>query len=88
MQLAMMPAAERDRELITDFGLNARGWAKRKWCGGRMTSANKAGLRSDKPQVGIAPTFGLGQGEHALVDLGVGASGISGASGGAGGVGS
>ena len=71
MQLAMMPAAERNCELITDFE------AQRPWLGeaqvvrvGRMTSANKAGLGSDEPQVRfIAPTFGLGQGEDALVDL-------------------
>ena len=72
MQLAMMPAAKRDRELITDFeAQRARLGEAQVVRVGRMASANKAWLRSDKPQVRfIAPTFGLGQGEHALVDLG------------------
>ena len=72
MQLAMMPATKRNCELITDFEAQCARLGKAQVVRiGRMTAANKAWLRSDKPQVGfIAPTFGLGQGEHALVDLG------------------
>ena len=71
MKLPVMAAAKRNRELVADFE------AKRSWLSkpqvmwiGWLPAADQAGLRSNEFQVSFVPkTFGLGNGQNALVDF-------------------
>ena len=75
VDLAVMPPAERHRELIADLT------AQRAWLGktqmmriGGHTTANQAGLLDDEPDVRpIADAAGFGVAQFALVDAGGGA---------------
>ena len=71
MQLPVMTAAERDRELVADFETEGSGLREPEVMRiGRLPPADQAGLRVDEPQMGfVAQPFGLGDGEKALIDL-------------------
>jgi hypothetical protein len=71
VQLTMMVAAKRYRELITDFKAQGPGLCKAQVMRiGWLTAADKTGLRRNKPQVGfVTKPFGFGNGQNALVDL-------------------
>ena len=70
MQLPVMTAAERNRELVADFE------ADRSRLGepqvkriARLPPADEARLRGDEPEMRlVAQAFGLGDGEKAFVD--------------------
>ena len=70
MQLSVMAAAERHGELVADFETQGSGLRKTQVMRiGRLTSADKTGLRSDEPQMGfVTQPFGFGNGQNALVD--------------------
>ena len=70
VQLAVMPAAERDGELVADLEAQGSGLGKPQVMRiGRLPAADEAGLCGDKPQMGLVaqpPEFS--DGENALVD--------------------
>ena len=71
VQLPMMTAAERHSEFVADFEAERSGLSKSQmmWIG-RLPAANEAGLRGNKPQMGLVTnSFGFGNGQNALIDL-------------------
>ena len=71
MQLPMMTAAERNRELVADFETQGTrlGKSQMMWIGG-LPAADETGLRGNESQMGLVPQpFGLGDGKKALIDL-------------------
>ena len=68
MQLPVMPAAQRDTKLITDFQTDRARLSKSKMMGiGRLSSAGEARLRCHKPQMGLVPNpFGFANGQNTL----------------------
>ena len=65
-----MATTERNRELVADFEAYGSRLGKAQMMRiGRLTTADQAGLRRNKPQVGfVTQTLGFGNGENALVD--------------------
>ena len=71
MQLPMMTAAERYRELVADFETQRSELGKPQVMRiGRLPAADETWLRGNEPQMGfVTQPLGLGDGENALVDL-------------------
>jgi hypothetical protein len=70
MQLPMVAAAERNSKFIADFQTKGPGLGEAQMMRiGRLASADKAWLRSNKPQIGfVAETFGFTNSQNALID--------------------